>query len=87
MSRLSRKNRTCEDLGIKSSGGMLDLFDNVIKEAFRITDDEFDFLAENITDEDMKIMFNENPSFAEKRQCLLIVEKYVTEYNAKNQSK
>lgn len=87
MSRLSRKNRTPEDLGIKFSGGLIDLFDNAIKEMFRITDDEFDYLAEHISEDDMNVVFKENPSFTEKRQCLLIVEKYLTEYNEQNGTK
>lgn len=81
MSRLSRKNRTCEDLGIKSSGGMLDLFDNAIKETFRINDDEFDYIAERLSEDEMDIVFKEDQSFNEKRQCILIVEKYITAYN------
>ena len=42
MSRISRKNRT--DLGLKSSGGVFDLFDNVIKEVWRVNDEESDFI-------------------------------------------
>lgn len=80
MSRLSRKNRTEEDLGIKSSGGIFDLFDNEVKGVFRITDEEYDFIAEHIKDEEKDIIFKDNLTFSEKRQCLIIVDKYLKEF-------
>ena len=43
MTRLERRNRT--DIIYKSSGGILDAFDNAIKEAWRINDDEYDFIS------------------------------------------
>ena len=46
--RLERRNRTYGDLGIKSSGGMFDLFDNAIKEIYRINDNEYNYLFEKM---------------------------------------
>lgn len=84
-SRAKRRNRTCEDLGIKNEGGMLDLVDNAVKESFRINDDEYDFLAKNITKKESEIILSQNLSFTQKRECLLIVEKHLTNYyNLKN---
>lgn len=80
LSRAGRRNRTCEDLGIKNKGGMLDLFDNAIKEIYRITDDEYDYIAENLTDGEMTLFVAEKLTFGEKKQCLSIVEKHLANY-------
>ena len=82
MSRLSRKNRTEKDLGILYSGGITDMFDNFIKSHFRINDEEYDYISENITEEECKIFLNENLTFTEKRNCLFMVEKYLKIFNA-----
>ena len=80
LSRLGRRNRTYEDLGIKNKGGMLDLFDNTIKEIYRITDDEYDYIAENLTDGEMTLFVAEKLTFGEKKQCLSIVENQLANY-------
>lgn len=77
MSRLSRRNRTEEDLGLLNSGGMLDVIDNAVKAAFRINDKEYDFLADKLTNEEMELFLNENRSFSEKRKTLMMLEKYL----------
>ena len=82
VSRCKRKFRPYEDLKIKSSGGMLDLFDNAIKEVYKITDDEYDYLAENLTDGEMSYFVSEKLSFGEKKQCLRIVENHLSNYYA-----
>ena len=82
VSRCKRKFRPYEDLKIKSSGDMLDLFDNAIKEVYRITDDEYDYLAENLTDGEMSYFIAEKLSFGEKKECLRIVESHLSNYYA-----
>jgi hypothetical protein len=82
LSRAGRRNRTCEDLGIKNKGGMFDLFDNAIKEIYRITDDEYDYLCENLTDGEMSLFVAEKLTFGEKKQCLSIVENHLANYVA-----
>lgn len=77
MSRLKRKNR--KDIEFKNAGGLLDLFDNQIKATFRIDDKEFDYLAEVMSDEEISLFINENPTFTEKRQLLIMIEKYLNE--------
>jgi len=52
MSRAARRNWTEDMLGLKSSGGLLDLFDNAIKASYRITDEEYDYMSENMTEDD-----------------------------------
>lgn len=61
---------------------MLDLFDNAIKEVYRITDDEYDYLAENLTDGEMSYFVAEKLSFGEKKQCLRIIENHLSNYYA-----
>jgi hypothetical protein len=82
VSRCKRKFRPYEDLKIKSSGGMLDLFDNAIKEVYRITDDEYDYLAENLSDGEMSYFVSEKLSFGEKKECLRIVGNHLSNYYA-----
>ena len=80
LSRSSRRNRTCSELGIKSKGGMTDLFDNAIKEVYRINDDEYDYLAEKLTDEEMNLFLSEKLIFSEKKQLLSILEQHLSNY-------
>jgi hypothetical protein len=61
---------------IVNGGGMQDMFDNVIKVLFNITDDEYDFIAENASDEEINVFLTalgslENEStFTERRRAL-----------------
>jgi hypothetical protein len=75
MSRLSRKNRTNSECGIKTSGGVTDLFDNTIKTVWRINDQEYDSILEKMTDEEMDLFIKENPTFYEKRKMIILVER------------
>jgi len=70
MSRLSRKNWTADMVGLKSKGGMLDLFDNEVKSFLRITDDEMDYMCEFATDDELDLVTNSKLSFAEKRNLI-----------------
>jgi hypothetical protein len=78
MSRLSRRNRTNSYCGIKTSGGLTDLFDNVIKSAWRITDKEYDSILEKMTDEEMSLFLTEKPTFEEKRRMIILVERLLS---------
>jgi len=75
MSRLLRRYRTNKECGIKKSGGITDLFDNVIKSAWRLTDEEFDSILEKMTDEEMDLFLTEKPTFEEKRKMIILVER------------
>lgn len=55
--RLKRKKRTNEDLGILDSGGLDTMADNAIKEAYRLNDAEYDFIAGFATDDQMDVLF------------------------------
>lgn len=76
MHRLTRK-RFSSHVEIKGSGGLLDLFDNFIKELFIITDDEYDYLAEHMSDEEMLIVLTDDSSFSSKRKKLTIVNSHL----------
>lgn len=85
MLRLSRKNRTDEDLGILSSGGIFDLFDNSVKFAFRINDEELDYLCKSLPEEELDLMVKDDYTFSEKRKLLETLSKNLKEfYEIKN---
>ncbi len=78
MTRLERKRWLDSDdnpFGFKLSGGMMDAFDNVIKELGRMTDDEYDYYCEIATDFELNLITSNKLSFNEKK--LLI--KFLTE--------
>ncbi len=77
MSRIDRKHWLNKDMGIKHKGGMLDLFDNHIKVVYRINDDEYDHLCEVMTDEETHLFVTENPTFADKRKMIELLNKYI----------
>ena len=61
---------------IVSGGGIQDMFDNVIKVLFNITDDEYDFIAETASDEELNVFLaalgdmDKGSSFTERRKAL-----------------
>lgn len=89
MSRLSRKNRTNSECGIKNKGGITDLIDNAIKSAWRINDKEYDFLLERMTDEQMTyfldMMDSKSLSFSERRNFLIMVDKLLDKSEYRNE--
>lgn len=76
--RSKRKNRT--DIKFLNHGGLTDLFDNVIKETYYINDDEYDYICEKATDEEIQIFVNEDATFSQKRQVLNFIDKYIEEF-------
>ena len=79
--RLSRKNRTLEDIGYKCGmTGFDGLIDNSIKQAFRINDKEYDFLLENMTDGEMDLFIRDNTTFTNKRALLKMYQNYLQKY-------
>lgn len=77
MSRLDRKHWVGNDMGIKSKGGMFDLIDNHIKTLYRINDDEYDYLCEIMSDEEMDIFVTETPTFSDKRKMIQLLNKHI----------
>jgi hypothetical protein len=74
MTRLSRKN---QKLDLVNKGGMLDLFDNAVKEIYRINDEQYDYLIEVLSEEEEKLFVKENMTFSDKKQILTILQKYL----------
>lgn len=87
MSRLDRKKRPYEELGIKGHGGLTDLFDMMIQETFYIDSKEYDYICEHMPDEEMDILFTIDTSMQDKevrfsdiRKALNVVDKYVKDF-------
>lgn len=78
MTRLERRNRT--GIVFKGCGGFYDLFDDAIKEAWRINDDEYDYLCEFGSDEVLKAMVSEPKSYSEAKQHLTLVNECLINY-------
>jgi len=77
-SRLQRKNRPIQlfESGVKYS--MFDGIDRVFMETYRLNKDEFTFLTKNLTDEETNYFFtNELTCFKEKREALIMLQKYM----------
>lgn len=75
------------EIATKNNGGLLDLFDNVIKLAFNITDAEYDYIAENATDAELEKFVSafgtieETPTFSDRRAALEVRNKYLKQMN------
>ena len=70
------------EIVFKGCGGLHDIFDDVIKSAYNITDDEYDFICINASDEDLDTWtLGQNPTFTERRKSLEIRNKYLKLYN------
>jgi hypothetical protein len=80
MSRLSRKNRQLELNG----GGLLDIMDNYIKKLWRIDDIELDRIFSKMSDEDLEFFIQDGYTFQEKRKLLLLIEKYISPKDFRN---
>ena len=79
-----------EEVKLRGSGGLGDLVDDMIKQSYNITDDEYDFIAGETSDEDLNIFldglgdFNSPSTFGEKRRALEVRNKYIKMYNENN---
>lgn len=52
-----------------------DTFHLAIMHYLRLTDEEYDLLLSKVTDEQSDMLTNENPTFAEKREIINILNK------------
>lgn len=80
MSRLQRKNRTSKDINICYKGSLLDAVDNCIKAAYRINDEEYDFICNNASEYELNILTKNELSFIQKRKCIEILNKYLIQF-------
>jgi hypothetical protein len=81
------------DACVLSGGGLQDMFDNVIKVLFNITDDEYDFIAESATDSELNIFLGAlgnlelGSTFTQRRHALVLRNEMLIKFNlAKNES-
>jgi len=72
---------------IKGCGGLNDAFDDVFKAAYNITDDEYDFIAGESTDEELDVivealghMNGDKAKFSVRKQALKIRDKYLEQF-------
>jgi hypothetical protein len=72
--RLSRKG---VDLGEARNGGIFGLFDSMIKETCRVSEDELDLLCDIATEDELDLAVADNLSFGEKRQLLKFLEEKI----------
>ena len=76
-SRIERRKWGQEEYKFVQNG-FLDVLDNAIKEVYRITDEEFDYLAENMGDEEIELfMASRVASFEEKRKLLQMIKRHL----------
>lgn len=70
--------------------GLHDLFDNLIKSLYNITDEEYDFIAEHSTDEEIDVFVSalgndERPStFSERRKALELKNRMLEKLKTSN---
>lgn len=74
-----------EEIHFKGAGGLNDIFDDYVKGLYNITDDEYDFLAEKMSDGEMDIFVGvfdgRDTTFSIKRKALEIRNKYLKQFN------
>jgi hypothetical protein len=75
---------------LRGCGGLYDIFDDLIKTFYNITDDEYDYIADNASDDELHIFLSalgglEKPStFTERRKGLIMRNHYIEKYNSEN---
>lgn len=63
--------------GKRKNISITDLFDDAMKSAFNLSDEEYDLLREKMTDGEIGIMINSNPTFSDRREMIKIRNKYL----------
>ena len=81
MSRTQRKLRT--DIVFKGCGGLTDAFDYAIKSAWYINDEEYDYICEKATDEELDLFLGGDGGFSNMKKALATVDNLIDEmYNS-----
>lgn len=74
-------------LCIINDGSLYDMLDNVIKVLFNITDDEYDFIAEHSSPEELEVFVKalgndlKSSSFSERKNALKLRNKMLDKFN------
>ena len=64
--------------------GLNDLMDDMFLSTLNMTDDEFDFMLENLSEEEndfISVIFEDDASFSDKKKMLVIRNKYLKLFN------
>lgn len=72
--RLSRKG---VNLGEARNGGIFGLFDSMIKETCRVSEEELDLLCDIATEDELDLAIADHLSFGEKRLLLKFLEEKI----------
>lgn len=80
MIRLDRKVGFTTN-GIMGGTGIAGLLDSTIMETFRITDEEYDYLCEHMSDSEMNSFISSGLSFSDRRMLVIMLDKYIKKYN------
>ena len=78
MTRLERKNR--KDIIYKGYGGLTDAFDDAFKNLWRINDEEYDYLCETLSNEDLSAITPEFKTISEIKRALIITNNSINYY-------
>lgn len=77
------------DACILSGGGLHDMFDNVIKVLFNITDAEYDFIAETASDSELDVFLSalggldKSSTFTERKNALILRNKFLKDFESR----
>ena len=77
---------------IVENRGLHDLFDNMIKVLFNITDEEYDFIAEHATDQELDTFLTalgtdlKESTFSERRKSIELRDKMLARLNEEKNS-
>ena len=77
MSRINRKTWKMDDFGHANSAGIFGQMDVTVKDTFRITDSEYDYLCGVCTDEELELLLLSKPNFTTKRKMIELLNKYI----------
>lgn len=78
MTRLQRRNRT--DIIYKGRGGLFDALDDAIKQGWRITDEEYDYLLDLDTDAERYLIIDEQSTRQEIKESLIFINAHLENY-------
>ena len=78
MTRLERRNRT--DIQYAGYGSLFDALDDAIKQGWRITDEEYDYLLSLDLDAEKYLIIDENSTYREKKDSISFVNKNLKRY-------
>ncbi len=74
MTRMERKNNDFEYMG---RGGITDAFDDMIKQIWRVDNEQLDHICSTATDEELQALTPPLETWEAKRKALQILSKYI----------